>query len=81
VFDGISGGLSRTMQARELLKSNTGAKVKGQEELFAPEPPAGYPGNRAAGILTGGKKKTSPDELWEEYNALGFLRIVHPLAL
>jgi DNA polymerase-3 subunit alpha/error-prone DNA polymerase len=63
------------------LKSNAGTRGKGQEELFAPEPPAGYPGNRAAGILTGGKKKTTPDELWEEYNALGFLWNVHPLAL
>jgi DNA polymerase-3 subunit alpha/error-prone DNA polymerase len=26
VFDGISGGLSRTMQARELLKSNAGGR-------------------------------------------------------
>jgi DNA polymerase-3 subunit alpha/error-prone DNA polymerase len=69
------------MQARELLKSNTGTRGKGQEELFAAEPPIGYLRNRAAGILTGGKKKASPDELWEEYNALGFLRNVHPLAL
>jgi hypothetical protein len=80
-FDGISGGLSGTMQPRELLKSNTGTRGKGQEELFSVEPPAGYPRNRATGILAGGRKKTSPDELWEEYNALGFLRNVHPLAL
>jgi DNA polymerase-3 subunit alpha/error-prone DNA polymerase len=83
VFDGISGGLSRTMQARELLKSNTGTKGKGQgqEELFVAEPPAGYPRNRTTGILAGSKKKINPDELWEEYNTLGFLRNVHPLAL
>jgi hypothetical protein len=27
------------------------------------------------------EKKTSPDELWEEYSALGFLRNTHPLVL
>jgi DNA polymerase-3 subunit alpha/error-prone DNA polymerase len=37
VFDRISGGLARTMQARELLKSNAGTRAKGQNELFAPE--------------------------------------------
>ncbi|MDR2019515.1 MAG: hypothetical protein LBQ14_01980 [Treponema sp.] len=78
VFDSISGGLARTMQARELLKSNTGPGGKGQDELFAA---GAYPGNNGAGVPAGVKKKKSPDELWEEYAALGFLRKTHPLAL
>jgi DNA polymerase-3 subunit alpha/error-prone DNA polymerase len=63
VFDRISGSLARTMQARELLKSNTGARAKGQDELFAAE---GHHRHVATGVLTGTRKKTSPDELWGE---------------
>jgi DNA polymerase-3 subunit alpha/error-prone DNA polymerase len=66
------------MQARELLKSNIGARVKGQDELFAAE---GHRRSIATGVLTGARKKTNPDELWGEYTALRFLRNTHPLAL
>jgi DNA polymerase-3 subunit alpha/error-prone DNA polymerase len=78
VFDSISGGLARTMQARELLKSNTGARAKGQDDLFVAE---GHSRSVGAGVLTGTRKTTSPDELWGEYRALGFLRKTHPLTL
>jgi DNA polymerase-3 subunit alpha/error-prone DNA polymerase len=80
VFDSIAGGLARTMQARELLKANTGAVRKGQSDLFTAELAPAY---RAGGtaVLAPVKKKTSTDELWEEYIALGFLRQMHPLAL
>jgi DNA polymerase III alpha subunit len=67
VFDSISGGLARTMRARELLKSNTGARAKGQDELFAVE---GHHRSIATGVLTGTRKKTNPDELWGEIAAL-----------
>jgi hypothetical protein len=66
------------MQARELLKSNTGARAKGQDDLFATE---GHSRSVGAGVLTGTRKTTSPDELWGEYAALGFLRNAHLLAL
>jgi DNA polymerase-3 subunit alpha/error-prone DNA polymerase len=66
------------MQARELLKSNAGARAKGQDELFAVE---GHHRSITTGVLTGTRKKTNPDELWGEYAALGFLRNTHPLAL
>jgi DNA polymerase-3 subunit alpha/error-prone DNA polymerase len=66
------------MQVRELLKSTTGTRGKGQDELFAVE---GYHRNSGTGVLTGVRKKTNPDELWTEYAALGFLRNTHPLAL
>jgi DNA polymerase-3 subunit alpha/error-prone DNA polymerase len=78
VFDRISGGFARTIQARELLKSNTGARAKGQDELFEAE---GHHRSVATGVLTGTRKKASPDELWGEYAALGFLRNTHLLAL
>jgi DNA polymerase-3 subunit alpha/error-prone DNA polymerase len=50
VFDGISGGLARTMQAREFLKSTTGARGKSQDELFAPEE---YHRHSSTGVLIG----------------------------
>jgi DNA polymerase-3 subunit alpha/error-prone DNA polymerase len=78
VFDSISGGLARTMQARELLKSNAGTRAKGQDDLFAAE---GHSRSVGAGVLTGTRKTTSPDKLREKYAALGFLRNTHPLAL
>jgi hypothetical protein len=66
------------MQARELLKSNAGTRGKDQDELFVAE---GYHRNSGTGVLTRVKQKTSPDELWEEYAALGFLRNTHLPAL
>ncbi|GHV06102.1 hypothetical protein FACS189485_14080 [Spirochaetia bacterium] len=83
-FDSIAGGLSRALQARALLGGNAGAGKagKGQADLFAAEPVTEYQGVGAA-VLAPVKKKAKAitDELWEEYNALGFLRRLHPLAL
>ncbi|MFP3041623.1 DNA polymerase III subunit alpha [Treponema primitia] len=82
VFDGISEGLPRALQARELLKAHTGAGRKGQDELFAEEITPVYRfGGGAVLAPAPVKRKTSDDELWEEYRALGFLRRLHPLAL
>jgi DNA polymerase-3 subunit alpha/error-prone DNA polymerase len=53
VFDGISGGLARTMQAQELLKSNTGAREKRQDELF---PEEGRHRSGGAGFWPGSRK-------------------------
>jgi DNA polymerase-3 subunit alpha/error-prone DNA polymerase len=81
VFDGIAGGLSRTMQARRLLAANTGKEQKGQHELFAAE--AG-PSSVSPAMMIAPPKRSVPktdNDLWEEYHALGFLRNVHPLAL
>jgi DNA polymerase-3 subunit alpha/error-prone DNA polymerase len=82
VFDGIAGGLSRTMQARRLLAANTGTAKKGQHDLFAAEAGPSYGIAKPAVIAPSVEriKKTETD-LWEEYRALGFLRNVHPLAL
>jgi DNA polymerase-3 subunit alpha/error-prone DNA polymerase len=77
VFDSIAGGVSRAFQARSLLGA-AGAAKKGQYELFAAEP---APQSGGAAVLAPVKKKTSDDELWEEYRALGFLRRLHPLTL
>jgi DNA polymerase-3 subunit alpha/error-prone DNA polymerase len=82
VFDGIAGGLSRTMQARRLLAANTGAAKRGQRDLFVAEAGALYSGmsNTVIAPVKKTAQKTGND-LWEEYRALGFLRNVHPLAL
>jgi DNA polymerase-3 subunit alpha/error-prone DNA polymerase len=82
VFDTIANGLARTLQARELLKAHTGAARRGQDELFTAEV---FPAYRFGGAVALApapvKKKTSYDERWEEYQALGFLRSAHPLIL
>jgi DNA polymerase-3 subunit alpha/error-prone DNA polymerase len=82
VFDSISGGESRAVQARTLLKGNIGdIKAKaGQTDLFAGEPSPPYGG---MAVLAPVRKKTvhANNELWEEYGVLGFLRNAHPLAL
>ena len=73
VFDSISGSLPRYLQARRLLAANTKTSA-GQSELFTAD--------KSVSIAPKEKimKKTDGD-LWEEYNALGFLRSLHPLAL
>jgi DNA polymerase-3 subunit alpha/error-prone DNA polymerase len=60
------------MQARELLKANTGAVQKGQSELFSAE--------LTTACKVAGTPVLAPVK-WEEYRALGFLRNMHPLAL
>jgi DNA polymerase-3 subunit alpha/error-prone DNA polymerase len=76
VFDSIAGGMARAYQARELLKANAGAAKQGQGDLFMAVPSMG-----GTATLAPVKRKTSTDEFWEEYAALGFLRKLHPLAL
>jgi DNA polymerase-3 subunit alpha/error-prone DNA polymerase len=77
VFDSISRELSRTMQARALLKISAGVQ-RGQEELFAAEAAPGY----GAAVLAPVRQKAAVvNELWEEYVSLGFLRRYHPLVL
>jgi DNA polymerase-3 subunit alpha/error-prone DNA polymerase len=93
-FDRIASGLARPMQARALLMTAAAsphgkqaslgqASLKQaslqQASLFAAEPSPVY--GSAGAVLAPPKKKTEPDELWQEYAALGFLRKVHPLAL
>jgi DNA polymerase-3 subunit alpha/error-prone DNA polymerase len=81
-FDGIAGGLSRTMQARRLLAASAGVVKKGQCDLFAAEAGLSYGFTKPAAIAPPLKQVRETDtDLWEEYRALGFLRNVHPLAL
>jgi DNA polymerase-3 subunit alpha/error-prone DNA polymerase len=82
VFDSIADGMPRILQARSLLSANVGKNKHGQTDLFTADPAPIYhftPNN----TLTVEKKKVqvSDSDLWEEYNALGFLRKLHPLAL
>jgi len=79
VFDSICGGLSRAMQARRLLSNNREQIAKNKKnkvrngELFSEEPEPEYAVNTVI--------PNARNDLREEYNALGFLRRVHPLAL
>jgi DNA polymerase-3 subunit alpha/error-prone DNA polymerase len=82
VFDGIAGGLSRTIQARRLLAANTGTLKKGQRELFATGIVSSFHLVSSTGITPNKKEnQRTNNDLWEEYGALGYLRNVHPLAL
>ena len=81
-FDSISGGLTRSLQARHLLGANQGKLKKGQNELFAAEASPVFRIIRKNNIAPQVMKVQKTDhDLWEEYRALGFLRNVHPLAL
>ena len=72
VFDRIADGLSRPLQARQLLgMRNEGFGTKNYD-LFAED---------ASFRQTQKVPCPSDNDLWEEYQALGFLRNVHPLAL
>jgi DNA polymerase-3 subunit alpha/error-prone DNA polymerase len=81
VFDSIAEGLPRQIQARRLLAHNAGNIKKGQEDLFAGTS-ADFE-NQQKSIIAPQIKNVIKNEndLWEEYNALGFLRNTHPLAL
>ena len=80
VFDSISCGMSRAMQARLLLKMGNKKSEIGNRELFETEtsytkktiPHSPFPSSNSI---------PSQNLLWEEYRALGFLRRLHPLAL
>ena len=80
VFDSISDGLSRTMQARRLLKMRNEKMGIGNGELFETE--ASYTKKTIPhSPFSSSNSIPSQNLLWEEYRALGFLRRIHPLAL
>ncbi|MCL2244586.1 MAG: DNA polymerase III subunit alpha [Treponema sp.] len=94
VFDSISGGLPRPLQARCLLGSNREQNNSKDRngELFENDTrsSASVAGNFTAKARSGtitektAKQYSRADEdreLQEEYRALGFLRNIHPLAL
>jgi DNA polymerase-3 subunit alpha/error-prone DNA polymerase len=84
VFDTIAEGLSRTLQARALLGAGLKNSGKKQQDLFTGEPKAIYRAGTyktAMMVREEGKTVNVEDKLWGEYNALGFLRTLHPLAL
>jgi len=82
VFDSIADGLPRPIQARWLLAHNMEKNKTGQEDLFTVETSPAF-GTAAKNVIAPQVKKVfkSDNDLWQEYNALGFLRNKHPLAL
>ena len=82
VFDSVAEGLPRPIQARRLLAQNMGKNKTGQEDLFTAEASPAF-GTAAKNVIAPKEKKAtkSDNDLWQEYNALGFLRNTHPLAL
>ncbi|MCL2276832.1 MAG: DNA polymerase III subunit alpha [Treponema sp.] len=75
VFDSISAGQSRIMQARYLLSKLAAAPDKKQNELFLSPV--------SCSLFTAHQSSPNADyaALEEEYMALGFLRGAHPLVL
>jgi len=74
VFDSVSGGIPRVMQARKLL-SALSQKPSRQNELFSQNE------ERSLSEDNFYPPAAQNDLLWEEYNVLGFLRNAHPLVL
>jgi len=89
VFDGIADGLPRSFQARELLANskeqivnNKGKGVIRNLDLFTVEDSSAFDITQKSVIAPQVKREIKGDNnLWEEYNALGFLRNAHPLVL
>jgi DNA polymerase-3 subunit alpha/error-prone DNA polymerase len=82
VFDSIADGLLRPLQARRLLGANTGTGKKEQNDLFVTEFSPVFDAMQKNIIVPQIKKAVKGEsDLWEEYNVLGFLRNIHPLAL
>ena len=75
VFDSISEGLSRPLQARRLLSACNEKSHNGQKELFSQDFTVHSSSHSSSSALN------TIDFLWEEYNSLGFLRSAHPLVL
>jgi len=73
VFDSISGGIPRVMQARKLLSALT-QRPSRQGELFSQEEKQLL--NEGVTVLA-----AQNNSMWDEYNVLGFLRNAHPLVL
>ena len=78
VFDSIAEGLSRPMQARKLLAANNSNVKKEQSDLFTSDTTPVYNISSKKAPIT---ESDQLSDLWEEYNAMGFLRNLHPLAL
>jgi len=74
VFDSISGGLTRALQARKLLGMRGEETGDKNGELFETK-------SASSVIAPNGRYRKNDTDLREEYRALGFLRHVHPLAL
>jgi DNA polymerase-3 subunit alpha/error-prone DNA polymerase len=86
VFDSIAEDIPRYLQARRLLANNNEQIVnkKGNRnlDLFSAEVSPAFDNTRKSVIAPQVKKAVKNDnDLWEEYNTLGFLRNTHPLAL
>jgi len=82
VFDSISNGMPRPMQARFLLGTNYGAKNgkhTTDNELFDNEPDIAYSNIHLTQSIA--HTQNINQLLWEEYQSLGFLRNAHPLVL
>jgi len=75
VFDSIANGLPRSLQARYLLGMNNVKCEMTNDELF-PEEISNSSLNISHSSLNNNRSA-----LFDEFNALGFLRNVHPLAL
>jgi len=81
VFDSISGGLPRHLQARHLLSAVGSERGIGNGELFVADEAPVYGVKKPVIAPTAKSVPKTADDLWEEYRALGFLRKNHPLAL
>lgn len=81
-FDCIADGLARPLQARRLLGAVVSKAKEGQSDLFAAEPTPEY-GGRSLSVIAPrrGAAVCDAGDLVGEYEALGFLRKRHPLAL
>jgi DNA polymerase-3 subunit alpha/error-prone DNA polymerase len=86
VFDSIADGSPRYLQARRLLANNK-EQIKNRKgnrnlDLFTAEVTPAFDNTRKSVIAPKVKKAVKNDnDLWEEYNTLGFLRNTHPLVL
>jgi len=82
VFDNISNGLPRQLQARRLLAANYGRPKSDQEELFTADVAPVYNFiNKTVIAPQNNKVHITNEDLWGEFRSLGFLRNLHPLAL
>jgi len=81
VFDSISGGLPRHLQARRLLSAGSREGGAGNGELFSADDAPVYGIKKPVIAPSVKSAPKTENDLWEEYMALGFLRNNHPLAL
>ncbi|MDR2730593.1 MAG: DNA polymerase III subunit alpha [Treponema sp.] len=81
VFDSIADGISRSFQARRLLSVRNEELGMKNGELFPSESVSAYRVKANIIIPHSSSVITNSADLREEYNALGFLRNTHPLAL